>query len=147
MNNRIGLSLNVSRKAALALAATVALAAPLVVGMMTAPLLAQSRLRTLDPSAITRTKEIVLQYSLFQIRNAIDRYYAERNRYPSSLDLLTSEGYVSQIPTDPMTNRTGSWKNTPSKADPNNPTAAPGIYDVKSGSEAMALDGTNYSNW
>jgi hypothetical protein len=35
----------------------------------------------------------------------------------------------------------------PSEPDPNNPTASPGIYTVKSASEATALDGTKYSDW
>lgn len=147
MNNRIGLRLNAPRKASLALAAMVALAAPIVVGMMTASLRAQSRPRTLDPSAFIRTKETVLRYALFEMRAAIDRYYADQKQYPSSLDRLASEGYISQIPTDPLTNRTDSWQTVPSKPDPNNPTAATSIYDVKSGSGATAMDGTKYSDW
>ena len=81
------------------------------------------------------------------MREAIDRYYADKKQYPSSLDRLASEGYITQIPTDPLTNRTDSWKTVPSKPDPNNPTGAPGIADVKSGSGATALDGTKYSDW
>ena len=34
-----------------------------------------------------------------------------------------------------------------SEPDPNNPTAEPGISDVKSGSEEIALDGTKYNEW
>ena len=158
MINRIGLRLNSARKATLVLAATAALAAPIVVGMMTAPLRAQSasakapadksQPRTPDQSAFTRTKEVVLKYALFQMRDAIDQYYTDKNQYPSSLDSLTSEGYISQIPTDPFTNRTDSWQTIPSKPDPNNPTTtARAIRDVKSGSEAKAMDGTKYSDW
>jgi len=35
----------------------------------------------------------------------------------------------------------------PAEPDPNNPTAEAGIYDVKSGSDATALDGTKYADW
>ena len=148
MISRVGLRLNIARKAALAMVATVALAAPVVVGMTTAPLRAQSQPRTSDRSALIRTKEAALKYALFQMRDAIDRYYTDNNEYPSSLDALTSEGYISQIPADPFTNRADSWKAMPSKADRNNPAfTAPGIYDVKSGSEATAMNGTKYSDW
>ena len=88
-----------------------------------------------------------MQYALFQMRAAIDQYHADRNQYPSSLDSLTREGYIRQVPTDPMTNRTDSWQTIPSEPDPTSPTTAPAIYDVKSGSEATAMDGTKYSDW
>jgi general secretion pathway protein G len=146
MNNRTGVRLNVTRKAALALAA-VALAASIFVGMMTMPLQAQLRKRASDPSALVRTKETVLKYALFQVRDAIDRYHMDKKQYPSSLARLVNEGYISQIPTDPFTNRPDSWKTVPSKPDPNKPAAGPGIYDVMSGSEATAMDGTKYSTW
>ena len=50
-------------------------------------------------------------------------------------------------PEDPFTRSTTSWQTTPAEPDPNNPSAEAGIYDVKSGSEATALDGTKYADW
>jgi len=88
-----------------------------------------------------------LKYALFQMRDAIDQYYADKHQYPSGLDSLASEGYIRQIPTDPFTNRTDSWQPIRSEPALNNLAAAPGMYDVKSGSEATALDGTEYSDW
>jgi hypothetical protein len=35
----------------------------------------------------------------------------------------------------------------PSEPDPTNPVAQPGVYDVKSGSELVALDGSRYADW
>src|SRR5438552_15482337 len=87
-------------------------------------------------TSITRSKEAVLKEDLFQLRDAIDQYYADKNQYPSGLDSLASEGYLRKVPVDPFTNSTDSWQTIPSEPDPNNPTAAPGIYDIKSGSEA-----------
>ena len=147
MNNRIGVGLNFSRRAALAFAAAVGLAAPIVVGMLTEPLQAQSVKRASDPSVLVRTKETVLKYSLFKMREAIDKFHAEKKQYPGSLPQLVSEGYISQIPTDPFTNRFDSWKTILAKSDPNNPAAPVGIHDVASGSEVRALDGTLYSTW
>ncbi len=98
-------------------------------------------------SSVTRSKEAVLKEDLFQMRDAIDQYYADKGSYPEALDSLASEGYIRKVPTDPFTNSASTWQTVPSEPDPNNPTAAPGTYDVKSGSEATALDGTRYSDW
>ena len=98
-------------------------------------------------SSITHTKEAVLKDDLFLMRDAIDQYYADKGQYPAALDALVSEGYVRKIPKDPFTDNVDSWQTVPSEPDANNPTAAPGIYDVKSGSDATALDGSKYSDW
>ena len=96
---------------------------------------------------IVHSREAVLKTDLFELRDAIDQYYADKNQYPGSLDSLVTDGYLRKIPVDPFTNAADSWQTVPSEADPNNPTAAPGIYDVKSGSDAMSLDGTKYADW
>ena len=95
----------------------------------------------------TRAREAVLKEDLFRLRDAIDQYYADKNMYPPSLDSLVSEKYLRAIPVDPFTNSAETWQTTMSELDPANPSAQPGIYDVKSGSERMSLDGTPYSNW
>jgi general secretion pathway protein G len=98
-------------------------------------------------TGVIHAREAVLKEDLFQLRDAIDQYYADKGQYPSALDALVSEGYVRKVPKDPFTDSTDSWQTVPSEPDPNNPTAAAGIYDVKSGSDATALDGTKYSDW
>ena len=40
---------------------------------------------------------------------------------------------MRKIPVDPITNSTDSWQTVPAEPDPSNPSAEPGIYDVKSG--------------
>ena len=97
-------------------------------------------------SAITRSQEAVLKEDLFRMRDAIDQYYADRNEYPPALDALVSEGYLRTIPDDPFTSSTATWQTIPAEYDPNNPTAQ-GIFDVKSGSDSLALDGTPYADW
>jgi len=92
-------------------------------------------------------RESVLHEDLFRLRDAIDQYYADKNQYPSGLDALVSEGYMRAVPKDPFTNSTSSWQTVASEPDAANPTALPGINDVKSGAEATALDGTRYSDW
>jgi general secretion pathway protein G len=102
---------------------------------------------TLYGNSVTRAKEAVLKEDLFRMRDAMDQFYADKNRYPTSLDELVSEKYLRAVPIDPFTQSTETWQTTYSEPDPSNPTAAPGISDVKSGSDRMALDGTPYADW
>ena len=95
----------------------------------------------------TRAREAVLKEDLFRMRDAIDQYYADKNMYPASLDALVSDKYLRAIPVDPFTNSADTWQTTMSELDPGNPSAQPGVYDVKSGSERTSLEGTQYSNW
>jgi len=98
-------------------------------------------------NSITRTEESVLKTDLFRVRDAIDQYYADKGKYPASLDALVSDGYMRKIPEDPFTHSADSWQTIPAEADPNNPSSEPGIYNLKSGAQGTGLDGTNYSDW
>ena len=98
-------------------------------------------------NSVRHTQEGVLRTDLFRMRDAIDQYYADKGKYPASLDSLVSDGYLRKIPEDPITKSTDSWLTEPAEPDPSNPTAEPGIYNVKSGAQGMGLDGTNYSDW
>jgi general secretion pathway protein G len=98
-------------------------------------------------NSVVKTQETVLKTDLFRMNDAIDQYYADKGKYPSSLDSLVSDGYIRKIPEDPFTHSTDSWQTVPAEADPNNPSAEPGIYAVKSGAQGTALDGSNYSDW
>ena len=95
----------------------------------------------------TRAREAVLKEDLFRLRDAIDQYYADKNMYPSSLDALVSDKYLRAIPVDPFTQSADTWQTTMSELDPANPSAQPGIYDVKSGSDRTGMDGSEYSSW
>lgn len=98
-------------------------------------------------NSVTAAREAVLKEDLFRMREAIDQYYADKGEYPSSLDLLVSEGYLREIPVDPFTRSRDTWQTILAEPDPNNPTASIGIYDVKSGSDQTALNGTKYAEW
>jgi general secretion pathway protein G len=91
--------------------------------------------------------ESVLKTDLFRMRDAIDQYYADKGQYPAALDALVTEGYLRKLPDDPFTKSSSTWQTVPAEPDPNNPTAELGVYDVKSGSEATALDGSKYAEW
>lgn len=92
-------------------------------------------------------REAVLKEDLFRMRDAIDQYYADRSKYPPDLQALAANGYLRQIPEDPFTKSSTTWVTIPAEPDPANPSAEPGIFDVKSGAPGTALDGTNYADW
>ena len=95
----------------------------------------------------TRAREAVLKEDLFRMRDAIDQYYADKNAYPPTLEDLVSQKYLRAIPEDPFTNSASTWQTVMSELDPANPSAMPGVFDVKSGSEGTALDGSRYADW
>jgi general secretion pathway protein G len=81
------------------------------------------------------------------MKEAIDQYYADKNQYPPTLDDLVSSGYLRSIPTDPITSSASTWETEPAPPDPNNPISTGGVYSVKSGSDATAMDGSKYNDW
>ena len=95
----------------------------------------------------TRAREAVLKENLFRMRDALDQHYADRNEYPATLDTLVTGTYLRAIPVDPFTNSADTWQTTMSEMNAANPSAQPGIFDVKSGSDRTAMDGTQYADW
>jgi general secretion pathway protein G len=98
-------------------------------------------------NSVVRTKEAVLREDLFRMRDAIDQYYADKAKYPASLEALVTDGYLRQVPKDPITLSTDSWQTIFSEPDPSNPEAEIGIFDVKSGSDGTSIDGSRYAEW
>ena len=98
-------------------------------------------------NSVRRTEEAVLRKNLFEMRDLIDQYYADKGKYPSSLDALVSDGYMRKIPVDPITKSADTWQTEPAEPDPGNPTAEPGVYNVKSGAPGTSLDGSAYADW
>lgn len=97
--------------------------------------------------SIIRSKESVLHGNLSAIRNMIDEYTIDKQKAPDSLEDLVSEGYLRQIPQDPMTNSNQTWKTVMEQTAVGGANASPGLFDVHSGSDKKALDGTNYADW
>jgi general secretion pathway protein G len=98
-------------------------------------------------SSIARSKEAVLKEDLFRMRDAIDQYRADKGTYPPTLDSLVSDGYLRRVPNDPFTESPDTWQTVPAEPDPTDPIADPGVFDIKSGSELTALDGSRYADW
>ena len=106
-----------------------------------------------------RANEAVLKTNLRTLREVIDQHYGDQGFYPPTLDTLVEEGYLRDVPLDPMTNDT-EWglvyEDSPDDlTDPDSIAwdvdleveGEAGIVDVYSLSEAVSLDGTPYAEW
>jgi len=102
-----------------------------------------------------KTREAALHHDLFEMRKAIDDYYADKQKYPDSLQTLVAEKYLRAMPKDPITMRS-DWEEVQASTDPNDPAAVdtsgqtgatPGIIDVKSAAPGNGLDGTPFKDW
>jgi general secretion pathway protein G len=98
-------------------------------------------------NSVQSSKEAVLREDLFRMREAIDQYHADKNRYPATIEALVEDKYLRLVPVDPITRSADTWQTTMADPEPGNPSAEPGIYNVKSGAEGTGLDGTPYSEW
>jgi general secretion pathway protein G len=90
-------------------------------------------------NSLTRARESVLLEDLYQMRDALDKYYADQGEYPQSLSALVDRKYLRAIPADPFTRSTDTWLDVPSEDG--------GIFDVHSGSELVGSNGVPYSEW
>jgi general secretion pathway protein G len=97
-------------------------------------------------NSILASKEAALAQDLFQMRDAIDQYYADKNTYPASLEDLVAEKYLRMVPVDPITGQV-DWQTTTAEPDPRNLTAGVGIYDVHSSATQPSLNGKPYAEW
>jgi general secretion pathway protein G len=97
--------------------------------------------------SITRAKESVLRNNIFTLRTMIDEYTIDKQKAPDSLEDLVSEGYLRQIPQDPMTGSSDTWRVIMEDTPVGGSTSSPGVFDVRSGSDKTSLEGTAYSDW
>jgi general secretion pathway protein G len=97
--------------------------------------------------SIQRSKESVLKNNLFTLRTVIDEYTYDKQKAPQTLQDLVSDGYLRQVPMDPITSSNESWKLIMEDATNTVNQTQPGIFDVRSGSDLTSLEGTPYSEW
>jgi general secretion pathway protein G len=93
-------------------------------------------------SSIDKSKEAVLKENLYQMREAISRYHADKGRYPETLESLAADKYLRKVPLDPVTESAATWI----VVAPEDPQKG-GVWDVRSGAPGKALDGTEYALW
>ena len=94
---------------------------------------------------IMHTRETVLRDDLRKMRSLIDQFAADKGRLPQSLEELSSEGYMRDVPVDPFTGQK-DWAITTGE-DPNSLQGEQGMTDVHSSSADISTEGTPYSEW
>ena len=92
--------------------------------------------------SLDRSKEAVLKEDLYQMRGSIDKYYGDKGKYPETLETLVAEKYLRSVPVDPITEKRDTWIAVP----PQDPQKG-GVYDVKSGAQGTASDGSAFADW
>lgn len=93
-------------------------------------------------SSVDKSKEAVLKENLYQMREAISRYHADKGRYPETLESLAADKYLRKVPLDPITESAATWIVVTPQDPQNN-----GVYDVKSGAPGKGLDGSEFTQW
>jgi len=98
-------------------------------------------------NTIIRSKESVLKNNLFTLRTVIDNYTMDKQKAPQTLQDLVTDGYLRDVPTDPMTSSNQTWRVIMEDATQSVNQSEPGIFDVRSGSDKIGKDGTPYAEW
>ena len=93
-------------------------------------------------SSVDKSKEAVLKENLYQMRDAISKYYGDKGKYPESLEALADEKYLRKVPRDPITDSAATWVIVP----PPDPQQS-GVYDVRSGAPGNSSEGVPYAEW
>src|SRR5512139_961429 len=93
-------------------------------------------------AGLEKSREAVLHQDLSLLRETLDKYYGDKGKYPDALDDLVSSKYLRSVPVDPITDSNATWVSIP----PDTPEKG-GVYDVRSGAQGVARDGTEYHNW
>jgi general secretion pathway protein G len=94
-------------------------------------------------TAIMQSREAVLKEDLFRFRDVIDQYYADKGKYPASLDSLVDEGYLRKVPADPITGAP-DWE-VAVREDQDNPSDTP-VSTTSERSTATSQAGTPTAN-
>ena len=94
--------------------------------------------------SVQRSRESALKQNLATLRDAIDKYYSDQGKYPEALGDLISKRYLRALPQDPVTQSVDTWT---TQLPPPDAAASGQVYDVKSGADGNAADGTAYTEW
>ena len=92
--------------------------------------------------SMEKSREAVLHANLTLLRDTLDKYYGDKGKYPDALDELVTSRYLRSVPVDPITQSSTTWIVVP----PAQPEMG-GVYDVRSGAEGHARDGSAYQDW
>ena len=91
--------------------------------------------------SVDASREVVLAENLRITRDAIDKFHADRGRYPASLDELVGRRYLRAVPVDPVASGSTEWLLVPP------PFPAEGVADIHSRAAGNGRDGRPYGQW
>ncbi|MEQ1592947.1 MAG: prepilin-type N-terminal cleavage/methylation domain-containing protein [Thiobacillaceae bacterium] len=90
---------------------------------------------------LEQAKETTLKHDLASMRDAIDKFHGDRDRYPVNLDELVTLGYLRTLPPDPITGEVNAWKTAPPAE------GGESVADIHSSAPGQAKDGTRFEDW
>ena len=96
--------------------------------------------------SLRRTKETLLHSHLQTMRTVIDEFTFDKKKAPQTLQDLVTEGYLRAVPIDPITGN-DQWRTVQEDSLSAVDQTEPGIFDVRSLSDLISLEGTPYSDW
>lgn len=92
--------------------------------------------------SVDRAKELVLKENLATLRSTIDKFYADKGRYPENLQELVLQRYLRSVPEDPVDQSSEGWVLVPPPKGEKG-----GVFDVRSGARGAGLDGKAFGDW
>lgn len=95
--------------------------------------------------SVQHAREVVLKENLYQMRKAIDQYYADKQKLPKSVDDLVSAKYIREKPIDPILDK-AEW-NEEQGEDTSSPDAEGGMTNVRSMADGVDSDNIEYSKY
>ncbi len=95
---------------------------------------------------VKRAKEVVLMNDLDEMRRALDKYAADKEKGAQSLQDLVAGGYLRAVPIDPLTKSSETWE-TEMETEPYRPGVPAGIANVRSSAEGSGTDGRAYKEY
>lgn len=96
-------------------------------------------------NSVLSAREAVLRENLYRLRDLIDQYQSDKGKYPETLEALVTDGYLRKIPPDPIGSE--PWVEIPPEADSATGEAPTGVFDIKSASNQVGLNGVPYNEW
>ncbi len=91
---------------------------------------------------LDHAKGTALHQTLMVVRDAIDKFHADKNRYPATLDELVEQRYLREMPVDPVSGRKDAWELLPPADD-----ASGGVADIRSASPGSDGAGVAYAEY
>jgi general secretion pathway protein G len=92
--------------------------------------------------SLDKAKDVALQENLKVVRATLDKFQADKGRYPKDLQELVDQRYLRSLPVDPVTEQTNTWVLVPAED-----VVSGGVSDVRSGAPGASREGKPYASY